>query len=79
MKLKNVKVGQTVQLKKYDEYKSVSSIYDFVKAGVEGKIVEVNMVGSPTENVRVVWNKARYNKVWWCNHKEIKLIKDVEE
>ena len=70
MKFKNVKVGQTVKVKKsnidkgkfYDAYTGKTGIVDAVDT-------------SCSLSVRVVFDGDNYD---WGNHKDIKLIKDVE-
>ena len=76
MKLKNVKVGQTVQLKK--SAGKHTNIDEFVEVRTLG-VIFIKGKGA----ICVKWKKVRKSyhgdTLWWCNHKEIKLIKDVED
>lgn len=70
MKFKNVKVGQTVKVKK-----SNTTTGQFYNEHT-GKIGIVDAVDtSCSHTVRVVFDGDDYD---WGNHKDIKLIKDVE-
>lgn len=74
MKLENVKVGQIVKLKK--NAGKHTNINEFVEIGTLGEVIKVDLTDNTVE---VKWESSKdiYTQ-WWCDHKEIKLIKDVE-